>query len=348
VTCDDGSPVGAIDLAPGETVTCTFTNTIQRGEIVVVKQTDPAGSLEDFGFTTNYGSPFSLVDDGFSLSGPLLPTSENGTYSVAEDAEAGWELTSATCDDGSPVNAIDLGPGETVTCTFVNTILRGEIVVVKQTDPDGSAESFDFTTNYGSPFSLVDDGFSLSGPLLPTSENGTYSVSETVPFGWELTSATCDDGSPVSAIDLGPGETVTCTFNNTLLLGSITVVKIVQGGPDEEFCFDTEGDGFPEGDDFFCIETSGGSGEFFQDDLFPGAYGVSEQQTGQYILATSFCDNGDDPGSITLGPDEDVTCTFINVLPLSVPVNNVWALLLLTLMLLATGWYFRPASVRRS
>jgi hypothetical protein len=35
-----------------------------------------------------------------------------------------------------------------------------------------------------------------------------------IPAGWELTSATCSDGSPVTAIVLGAGETVTCTFTN--------------------------------------------------------------------------------------------------------------------------------------
>ena len=44
---------------------------------------------------------------------------------------------------------------------------------------------------------------------------------------------------------------------------------------------------------------------------------------------------------------DEITCTFVNVLPVAVPVNNFWALLMLTLMLLATGWYFRPASMRR-
>jgi len=48
-----------------------------------------------------------------------------------------------------------------------------------------------------------------------------------------------------------------------------------------------------------------------------------------------------------------VTCTFVferdavDYVPLPVPVNDKLALLLLTLMLLATGWYFRPAGTRK-
>ena len=42
-----------------------------------------------------------------------------------------------------------------------------------------------------------------------------YSVSQAVAQGWDLTSATCDDGSPVTAIDVSAGEDITCTFTNT-------------------------------------------------------------------------------------------------------------------------------------
>ena len=40
---------------------------------------------------------------------------------MAELALVGWDLTSATCSDKSPVTAISLQAGETVTCVFTNT-----------------------------------------------------------------------------------------------------------------------------------------------------------------------------------------------------------------------------------
>ncbi len=33
---------------------------------------------------------------------------------------AGWDRTSATCDDGRPASNIDVAAGEMVTCTFAN------------------------------------------------------------------------------------------------------------------------------------------------------------------------------------------------------------------------------------
>ena len=90
----------------------------------------------------------------------------------------------------------------------------GNIIVDKVTVPSGDAQEFLFTPSYGSAFSLKDaDPPHDSGPLGP----GTYSVAETVPLGWALTSATCDDGSPVNNIVLSAGETVTCTVSYTHL-----------------------------------------------------------------------------------------------------------------------------------
>ena len=62
--CDDGSPVSNIDVAPAETVTCTFSNR-KRGQIVIVKDATP-DDPQDFTFTAGGGlSPasFPLDDD---------------------------------------------------------------------------------------------------------------------------------------------------------------------------------------------------------------------------------------------------------------------------------------------
>ena len=46
-----------------------------------------------------------------------------------------------------------------------------------------------------------------------------------MPAGWVLTSATCSDGSPPSAISLAALETVTCTFVNRRQTGAIKIIK---------------------------------------------------------------------------------------------------------------------------
>jgi hypothetical protein len=106
-SCDDGSPVSAVDLAPGETVTCTFVNT-KRGRILIDQVTLPSG-----------------------------------------DSQQSCDPTDASCSDGSPVNSVDLAPGETVTCTFVNT-KRGRILIDQVTLPAGDTQQFAFSLTGGS------------------------------------------------------------------------------------------------------------------------------------------------------------------------------------------------------
>jgi hypothetical protein len=352
-TCDDGSDPSAIDLGAGETVTCTFTNTIQRGEIIVQKVTDPDTSQMDFEFITNYDAPFFLGHLETNNSGPLLPTSEmDGPYEVTETLPPGWNLDSATCDNGDLPSAITLDPGETVTCTFTNSILRGNIVVDKVTDPAGSAQPFDFTltgTDVALAFALTDAAMPYdSGDLLPTSENGPYNVSETLPAGWNGTSASCDDGSDPAAVDLGPGETVTCTFTNTIQRGNIVVDKVtIPAGSPQSFDFTLAGTGV--GQAFALTDTAM---PYDSGSLLPtsenGTYNVSETLPPNWYTASATCDDGSEPANIDLAPGETVTCTFTNaqleLVP--VPVNNPLALLLMVLGLLATGWYFRPRAVR--
>jgi pimeloyl-ACP methyl ester carboxylesterase len=90
-----------IDLKPGGSVSCLFTN-VKAGHIIVKKVTDPTADPASFEFDSNYGANFFLTDGQSNDSGELKP----GTYSVAELTKAGWDLSTATCDDASPVEAI--------------------------------------------------------------------------------------------------------------------------------------------------------------------------------------------------------------------------------------------------
>jgi hypothetical protein len=302
-TCSDGSLVSAIDLGPGETVTCTFTNR-KRGSIVVDKVTDPSGDAQSFTFTTT-GTGYS----GFSLTDAAAPNSQllaPGAYSVAETVPAGWDLTSATCAssiaDTEVPGAIELDAGETVTCTFTNT-KRGRIIVDKVTDPSGASQSFAFDAGGGTyaDFSLTDAAAPNSQELAP----GVYSVSETVPAGWDLTSATCSDGSAPGAIALAAGETVTCTFRNTQR-GRILIDKVTN----------------PSGDpQSFSFTASYNAGGFSLTDaappndsgpLAPGTYSVAEVVPGLWDLTSATCSDGSAPGTIALAAGETVTCTFTN------------------------------------
>ena len=125
-----------VDVDPGETVTCTYTNR-KRGRIAVRKITDPNPDPTDtrFAFT---GAATGSIRNGEALSvDNLVP----GTYRVTEVVPDQFELISISCDDGaSPqpsfgdVSAATatfrLDPGEVVTCTFVNRLKRANLTAV--------------------------------------------------------------------------------------------------------------------------------------------------------------------------------------------------------------------------
>lgn len=162
-----------------------------------------------------------------------------GTYDVSENGPpAGWDLTSATCDNGTPA-AVVVVVGQTTTCTFTNTA-KATLIVAKETIPDASTQSFTFTktsgfgAGNGGTFNLTDG--QNTGTDYTNIVPGTYVVTETVPpTGWKSPPAivcTGDSGTTnlssgtgtAATFDLQAGETVTCTFTNTEL-AKVTITK---------------------------------------------------------------------------------------------------------------------------
>lgn len=289
----------AMSLQANENLVCTFTNT-KRGRVLVDKVTqpdpDPTGTI--FDFTGSFG-PFTLTNAQAPFdSGLIVP----GSYNVAESAEDGWTQGAQTCSDGSAVNNIQVGAGETVTCTFNNSGF-GHIVVHKQTDPAGGGP-FGFTSNYGPTFSL-NDGDQHSDQVAP----GTgYTVGETsLPPGWNQTSGTCSDGSdPAVSIDVSPGETVDCFFSNREDAHIIIVKHVVGPNPDGED-FDYTSD-FPAHPTFTLAD--GGS----QDSgaLVPGTYTTTETVVAPWKLLSIECSDGSTTGTVTVVAGQTVVCTYTN------------------------------------
>lgn len=373
-TDDNGTPnlqtgaITGIEITGGSAVTCTFVNA-QEGTVTVTKialggddtfgfvSDIPAEGADDFNITTVGGT--GTVGGGFQLVA--------GDYTLTEDTiPAGWQFVSAECrDQADAVVSTPNGDGadftseegDTVSCTVTNEAL-GTIIVEKQTLPNGATGSFTFAGDAAG--SISDGGVITVADLDP----GTYTATETVPEGWDLTSIVCDDddstgtvGTATATFEVEAGETVTCTFTNTQR-GSITVVKALQGDPGDlstVFDFTSTFSGA------FQLDPVGGDPSLTTSNLETGTYSVTEAAsagwqrysatcggTGEVVnLATGVISN------IDLDAGEDITCTFTNrpippTVPfIPVPVNQPLALILMTLMLLGAGWYFRPARLRR-
>ena len=211
---NDGTKLLQIRFYPVSTTKFT-----EKAHIVVEKVTDPIDDTTTlFDFEAGYRNPWQMASNQFCLSHGL----EAGSYEVTELVEDGWDLTdiliqdpTGGSDDSGSTAYIDLAEGETVTVTFVNT-KRGQIIVDKETNPTGELQLFAFSLTGGPD--AINQAFQLADATPPYESGaikpGTYSVNETVPQGWDLTSAVCSDGSPVDEITLDPGESVTVTFTN--------------------------------------------------------------------------------------------------------------------------------------
>ena len=324
-TCDDGSPVGAIALNPGEVVTCTFTD-VKRGQIVVDETTVPAGDPQSFPFSLT-GGPDAL-SDAFALADATAPHASvlirPGTYTATQTpVPAGWDLTSATCDDGSSIANIHVDPGETVHCVFTDT-RRGAIVIDEVTVPAGDPQSFPFSLT-GGPDSLS-DSFSLTDAAAPhvsvLVRPGTYTAAQSpVPSGWDLTSATCDDGSPVAAIKLDPGETVHCTFTH-MRRGTIVVDEVtIPGGDAQAFSFALTGGPDSLSDSFSLTDAAAphASGP-----VRPGTYVAAQCPVPSgWELTSATCDDGSPVTAIKLVAGETVHCTFTHTRRGTIVVDEV-------------------------
>ena len=132
-------------------------------------------------------------------------------YSLAQSAPTGWQQASATCNDGSPVSNIAIGAGETVTCTFTHH-KQGRITVVKDATPN-DPQDFSFTAGGGlSPDQLPARRRLRRNALEHAARSTTWRRSpgtrcpRPCRAAGTRPGATCDDGSPVSNIDVGIGE----------------------------------------------------------------------------------------------------------------------------------------------
>jgi hypothetical protein len=344
-----------LDQAPccdrPETDSCIPIETV--GTIEIVKDTLP-DSAESFGFTGN-PSPLGL----FNLTGSpgtdrvTFADVPPGAYTVEETmVPSGWMFASIICDEDlvsdstidlmTRTATIELFPGETVTCEFVNVesspqIGEATIVIAKDSIPDGPAVfGFSGTAPIGD-FSLDDTGPTDQKSMAFTVDTGaSYTIAEVnLPAGWDLYDIACTATSPsgsgvtatpdidgrqvVVSSDLATGDFIACTFTNRQR-GSITVRKEAFGeGPSS---FDFQG---PQG----SFALGGGESQVIAD-LIPGmTYTVREIVPPGSLLTAIHCDGAlvsidleNATATIPLDPGAAVTCSFTNTEPASLTVRK--------------------------
>jgi hypothetical protein len=288
-------------------------------------------------YTYSNGSGFTgdksasiVISFNASVANPVLAW--GGHIATRRD----WgNANSAVAISGSPYHTrlLDLdgsGGNQDRSLSAAAVIFPGSLTVVKQV-PGTSSTSFSYTGTPNPPitnFSLADDG--TAGDNTKVFSNittfQTYTVTEgTLPAGWGFDSAACvvdsttanggstsTSGQQVS-VNLTEGELWTCTYNNSLRTGTLTVIKHVindNGGTKTAADFTLHvksGTSDVSGSPAAGAESPGTSYT-----LSGGSYTVSENTPPSGYTQTGITGDCDSSGVVTVVAGQTKTCTITN------------------------------------
>jgi hypothetical protein len=318
----------SVNVAAGETVTCTYTNT-KLGRISISKNAVGSDGVFTFNHTVpNVASPF-VIDTAVNPTLLVSDTLRPGNYNISEVVPAGWDLTDIACtgdadttitiggangfDPGDNAVTIDLLSGEDIACTFTNTKQAGlTLVKTVTTDHGGTAIATDWTLNAAGPTPLS----GVSGAPEVTGVEvlaGDYVLSETNgQADYTASSWSCTAGTLVGAtVSLANGEVATCTINNDDDAAIMTLVKTVSndnGGSAQETDWALSATG-PSN-----ISGASGDAAITAVPVSAGVYTLAEANgPAGYIAGNWSCTAGVLIGDqLTLALGETTTCTINN------------------------------------
>ncbi len=212
---------GNVTVASGASATCTLTNDDQAAHLRLLKTVvnDNGGTAVPSDFTLSANGPTPI-----SGTSPVSSNVNAGSYTLSETNLPGYTAGSWSCQFGGTFtapNTIALKVGQSATCTITNDDQPATLIVKKVVVNDNggtkTASDFSFQVNGGQAQSFEADG---QNNLAVNA--GTYDVTEPATAGYTTTYANCD------GIELGIGETATCTITNNDVpagQGSISVSK---------------------------------------------------------------------------------------------------------------------------
>ncbi len=228
---------GAVDIAPGATVTCTFTNT-KKPQLTVVKKIVGGNGTTD---------SFDVKVDGTTKIDDAKSTAPAGTSSGAFAVSAGQHTVTETLGNGSPVGGdwvvsfsgdcdasgkVDVQNDQAKTCTVTNSKLPRLRVVKEIEGGDGSV--FDISVSGTKVLDDAGDGAADERTYAP----GGYDVSETFgdggAIGSDWTAVFSGDCDAAGHVSLAYGDAKTCTITNKRK-PKLTVVKVIEGGNGASF-----------------------------------------------------------------------------------------------------------------
>lgn len=282
--------------------TCTAVPLPPGGKVTLIKSVvnDHGGSagVNDFGMSID-GTPVN--------SGAALNFAAGSVVAINEVGLAGYSFVSIT-GAGCPAalgGTIAVNVGDDTVCTITNDDQAPSLTLVKVAinDNGGTATATDWTLSASGPTPLSGAGGASSGATFAA---GTYTLSETGPSGYAVSSWICAGGGSQNGnqITLGLGESATCTITNNDIQPTLKVIKNVvndNGGTAVAADFTMAVSGTSVSSTGFPGDAAGTTVT-----LNAGSYSVSESGPSGYQSSLS----ADCAGTIGIG--ENLTCTVTN------------------------------------
>ena len=206
----------------GQTIGLTFENTKILGNISILKVDSIDEDVKLLGAVFEVKDSEGTVVDTITTGENGVGTSKElpyGSYTVTEvSAPPGYELSGESKDVTINSN------GQTIELTFENTKILGKINILKVDSADEDIKLIGAVFEIKDSEGTVVDTITTDENGVGTSKElpyGSYTVTEvTAPSGYELS-----EESKNVTIDSN-GETIELTFENTKLLGSISIEKV--------------------------------------------------------------------------------------------------------------------------
>ena len=224
--CDSS---GHITLQPGDTKTCTITNT-KNATLTVNKVLNPPGDPGLFNLLIDGATAGTGAAVGNGGTTGAVVVASGVTHTVSETAAVGDLATYITAIGGDCASngTVTLSPGQNKVCTITNT-RDPSLTVIKYVIPSDDPGKFNLLIDGVSRATDVGDGGNTGVVMLGL---GSHKVTETAGFGTNLSDylpvfggACAADGSVL----LGAGDNKVCTITNTLA-SKVQVIKTIAGG----------------------------------------------------------------------------------------------------------------------
>jgi len=344
--CVGGNQTGpSVDIALGETVTCTIANDDLPGTLTLVKQVinldGGTAVADDWTLTADGVTDYPGTTTQWAGGQPV----DAGAYTLTESGPAGYTAGAWNCTGTGYTylnEILTLANGGNATCLIINNDIPSALTLSKVVNNDfgGNDAEGSFPLTLTGADGVHDGGVDyFSGGAQPAVVPGVeYTVSETPNTGYSLSGIVCTDTGDQSDVGttftLAEGQSVSCVFTNQDIVPTLTVVKNVVTGSAtaDQFVLRVTGAGGLCGQDGTAAYTSGDSVTTIESNC---AYSLTEDLFTDYAAGTVTCvdtGNGNDPVShpVSLNEGQAVTCTIPNNLvaqgsaTLVKQVNNTW------------------------